>query len=233
MTFNYIIYTFVSPDCQWHHCPSFPSVSAISTISTALSWATSQILRLKGCQQLMMQGQLLDNYQVSYKMCKGLYLFLSLSHRILTTLMISTSFLVSPQLRDALLIRIDHLLNDMDPSNYNNPRRVVQFLRNIKYNYRPMLEKCNRILLSNVPRMNAENISIIMGLYQSLQFNNCDFTLAAKQRLIELIDSSTDPFSFTKLFVTLAPFASPEIRKGLVWCINIITRMYSSLTNGL
>lgn len=135
--------------------------------------------------------------------------------RILTTLMISTSFLVSPQLRDALLIRIDHLLNDMDPSNYNNPRRVVQFLRNIKYNYRPMLEKCNRILLSNVPRMNAENISIIMGLYQSLQFNNCDFTLAAKQRLIELIDSSTDPFSFTKLFVTLAPFASPEIRKGL------------------
>ncbi|XP_042349940.1 FAST kinase domain-containing protein 1, mitochondrial isoform X2 [Plectropomus leopardus] len=135
--------------------------------------------------------------------------------RILTTLMISTSTLVSPRLRDALISRADHLLDTMDPSNYNSPRRVVQFLRNIKYSYRPLLEKCNKIILSNIPRMDAENISIIMGLYQSLQFNNCDFRLAVKQRLIELIDSSTDPLSFTKLFVALAPLASHEIREGL------------------
>ncbi|XP_049904205.1 FAST kinase domain-containing protein 1, mitochondrial [Epinephelus moara] len=135
--------------------------------------------------------------------------------RILTTLMISISSLVSPRLRDALISRADQLLDNMDPSNYNNPRRLVQFLRNIKYSYRPLLEKCNKIILSNIPRLDAENISIILGLYQSLQFNNCDFRLAVKQRLTELIDSSTDSFSFTKLFVALAPMASQEIREGL------------------
>ncbi|XP_034429763.1 FAST kinase domain-containing protein 1, mitochondrial [Hippoglossus hippoglossus] len=135
--------------------------------------------------------------------------------RILTTLMISTSSLVSTRLRDAFVSKADELLDTMDPSNYNNPRRVVQFLRNMKYSHRPLLEKCNQILLSSIPRLDAENISIIMGLYQALQFNNCDFRLAVKQRLVELIDSSTDPFSFSKLFVALTPMASLEIREGL------------------
>ncbi|KAK2839772.1 hypothetical protein Q5P01_013512 [Channa striata] len=135
--------------------------------------------------------------------------------RILSTLMISISSLVSPRLRDALISRAEHLLDSMDPSHYNNPRRVVQFLRNMKYSHRPLLEKCNQIILRNIPRMDADNIGIIMGLYQSLQFNNCNFKVAAKQRLTELINSSTDPFSFTKLFVALAPMASPETREGL------------------
>ncbi|XP_078117967.1 FAST kinase domain-containing protein 1, mitochondrial isoform X2 [Sander vitreus] len=135
--------------------------------------------------------------------------------RILTTLMISMSSLVSPRFRDALISRADHLLDTMYPSNYNNLRRVVQFLCNIKHSYQPLLEKCNKIILCNIPTLDAENISIIMGLYHSLQFNNCDFRLAVKQRLKELIDSSTDPFSFTKLFVALAPMASQEIRDGL------------------
>ncbi|TNN64414.1 FAST kinase domain-containing protein 1, mitochondrial [Liparis tanakae] len=135
--------------------------------------------------------------------------------RVLTALMISVSSLVSTRLRDALIIRAEHLLETMDPSNYNNPRRVVQFLRNIKHSYRPLLEKCNGIILRNIPRLDAENISIILGLYQSLQFNNCDFRLAVKQRLTELIDSSIDPFSFTKLFVALVPMASQELKDGL------------------
>lgn len=130
--------------------------------------------------------------------------------------MISVSSLVSPRLRDALIDRAEHLLDAMDASNYNSPRRVVQFLRNIKHSHRPLLEKCNKILLRNIPRLDAENISIIMGLYQSLQFNNCDFRLAVKQRLTELVDSSTDPFSFTKLFVALGPMASQETRERFV-----------------
>lgn len=130
--------------------------------------------------------------------------------------MISVSSLVSPRLRDALIDRADYLLDTMDASHYNNLRRVVQFLRNIKHSHRPLLEKCNRILLCNIPRLDAENISIIMGLYQSLQFNNCDFRLAVRQRLTELVDSCTDPFSFTKLFVALGPMASPEIRERFV-----------------
>ncbi len=136
--------------------------------------------------------------------------------RILTTLMISVSSLVSPRLRDALIDKAEQLLDSMEASNFNNPRRVVQFLRNIKHSHRPLLEKCNKILLCNIPKLDAENISIILGLYQSLQFNNCDFRLAVKQRLTELVDSSTDPFSFTKLFVALAPMASQEIRERFV-----------------
>lgn len=137
--------------------------------------------------------------------------------RILTVFMISTSSLVSPRLRDALISKADQLLDSMDPSHYNNPRRVVQFLRHLRYSHRPLLEKCNQIILCNIPRLDAENIGMIMGLYQSLQFNNCDFRLAVKQRLTELIDSSTEPFSFTKLFVALAPMASPEIRERFVF----------------
>ncbi|KAJ4933490.1 hypothetical protein JOQ06_030318 [Pogonophryne albipinna] len=135
--------------------------------------------------------------------------------RILTSLMISMSSLVSPRLRDALIGRAEELLDTMDPAKFNNPRRMVQFMRNIKHSYRPLLDKCNKIILINMSRLDAENISMIMGLYQGLQFNSCDFSLAVKPRLTELIDSSTDPHSFTKLFVALAPMASQEIRDGL------------------
>lgn len=136
--------------------------------------------------------------------------------RVLTALMVSVSSLVSTRLRDALISRAESLLHTIDSLNYNTPRRMVQFLRNVKYIHRPLLEKCNEIFLRNIPRLDAENISIILGLYQSLQFNNCDFRLAAKERLTELIDASTDPFSFSKLFVALAPIGSPEIRERLV-----------------
>ncbi|KAM8856500.1 FAST kinase domain-containing protein 1, mitochondrial isoform 2-T2 [Spinachia spinachia] len=135
--------------------------------------------------------------------------------RILTLLMNSVSYLASPLLRDALISRAEHLLENANPFHYNNPRRVVQFLRNTKHSHRPLLEKCNKLILHNISNLDVKNISIITGLYQSLQFNNCDFRLAVKQRLTELIDSSTDHFSFTMLFVTLAPMASQEIRDRL------------------
>lgn len=130
--------------------------------------------------------------------------------------MISVSSLVSVRLRDALIDRAGILLDTTDVSSYNSPRRLVQFLRNVRHCHRPLLEKCNKIILCHIPRMDAENICIIMGLYQSLHFNNCDFTLAAKQRLTELVDSSTDPFSFTKLFACLGPIASRETQERFV-----------------
>lgn len=128
--------------------------------------------------------------------------------------MISIFALVSPQLRDALLKKADTLLDKMDPFHFNNPRRVVQFLRNIRYVHRPLLEKCNQLLLQNVAQLDAEHISIILGLYQSMQYNNCDFRLAAKQRLVELVDTSTDPATFTKLFASLGPMAGQGVREG-------------------
>ncbi|CAL8321689.1 unnamed protein product [Merluccius merluccius] len=137
--------------------------------------------------------------------------------RILTTLMISVSPMVSPRLRDALLDRADLLLDSTESEKFsvNNPRRVVQFMRTIRFSHRNLLEKCNRLLLQSVPHMDVEDLSIIVRLYQSLQFTNCDFRVATKQRLMELMDSTTDPVSFTKLFVALSPMASTEIRGWL------------------
>lgn len=96
-------------------------------------------------------------------------------------------------------------------------------MRNCKHTHRPLLDKCNRMLLLNVPQMSVENIAIFTGFYQALQFHNCDFRLATRQRLLELIDASTDPAVFTKLFVTLGPMASPDCQERYgdrVWGLN-------------
>lgn len=135
--------------------------------------------------------------------------------RVLTPLMNSIFALVSPQLRDALFKKADFLLDQTNPLHFNNPRRVVQFLRNVKQIHRPLLEKCNQLLLQNVPRMDVEHISIILGLYHSMQYNNCDFRLAVRQRLMELVDTSTDPATFTKLFASLGPLGGQGVREGL------------------
>uniref|UniRef100_A0A672MVY2 RAP domain-containing protein n=1 Tax=Sinocyclocheilus grahami TaxID=75366 RepID=A0A672MVY2_SINGR len=130
--------------------------------------------------------------------------------RVLTPLMNSIFALVSPQLRDALFKKADFLLDKTNPLHFNNPRRVVQFIRNVKQIHRPLLEKCNQLLLQNVPRMDVEHISIILGLYHSMQYNNCDFRLAVRQRLMELVDTGTDPATFTKLYASLGPIAGQE-----------------------
>lgn len=132
--------------------------------------------------------------------------------------MLGTSFLISPQLRDMLLNRADHLLDPTDPVMVNNSRRLLQFLRNIKFGHcNPnLLEKCNRIMLDGLPQMNIEEICLAIDLFENLRFRKWEFKLAAIQRLMELMDSSTDPFSFTRLFVTLYPMASPEVRERFV-----------------
>ncbi|KAK2849883.1 hypothetical protein Q7C36_008666 [Tachysurus vachellii] len=135
--------------------------------------------------------------------------------RVLTTLMISMSSLLSARLRAALIVKADILLDTMDTFHYNNPRRVVQFLRHIRCIHRPLLEKCSRIFLKNVPNLDVENLSIIVTLYQSLSFSNWDFRQAAIQRLVELMHSCTDPESFTKLFIALGPLAGPATRERL------------------
>ncbi|XP_039539508.1 FAST kinase domain-containing protein 1, mitochondrial isoform X2 [Pimephales promelas] len=135
--------------------------------------------------------------------------------RVLTPLMIGIFPLVSPQLRDALLTKADTLLDKMDPIHFNNPRRVVQFLRNVRYVHRPLLEKCNWLLMQNISHLDVEHICITLGMYQTLQYNNSDFRVAARQRLIELVDTSTDPATFTKLFACLGPMAGQGDRERL------------------
>ncbi|XP_062390889.1 FAST kinase domain-containing protein 1, mitochondrial isoform X2 [Sardina pilchardus] len=135
--------------------------------------------------------------------------------RVLSTLMSTVSALASPRLQDALSKKASILLDSMDVNQYNNPRRVVQFMRYSKHMDRELLEKCNRLLLLNVERMHVQDLFLISGLYQGLQFNNCDFRLASRQRLLELVDASSDPLSFAKLFALLGPMADQETRERL------------------
>ncbi|XP_067843620.1 FAST kinase domain-containing protein 1, mitochondrial isoform X3 [Heptranchias perlo] len=135
--------------------------------------------------------------------------------RILSSLMLSISGMISTCLRNCLIEKAEFLLDTRDTSQLNNARRIVQFLRNIKFNYRPLLEKCNTIFLQNIKSLDADDISIILGLYQSLHFNNCDFRLAAKWRLTELANVHTDPASFVRLFAALGPLSEPVVRERL------------------
>ncbi|XP_043931427.1 FAST kinase domain-containing protein 1, mitochondrial [Protopterus annectens] len=135
--------------------------------------------------------------------------------RVLSNLMISISALTSAHLRDRLIQKAEFLLETMASVRYNDARRVVQFLRNVRFGFRPLLEKCNKIFLQSINKMDAETFSIILGLYQSLQFNNCEFRLAAKQRLIDIMDTCTDPNSFTRLFAALGPMASQDTKERL------------------
>ncbi|XP_067891497.1 FAST kinase domain-containing protein 1, mitochondrial isoform X2 [Heterodontus francisci] len=133
--------------------------------------------------------------------------------RILSSLMLSISGMISTRLRNRLIEKAEFLLDTRDPLQFNNSRRIVQFLRNIKFSYRPLLEKCNKIFLQNIKNLDADNISIILGVYQSLHFNNCDFRLAAKWRLTELVNAHTDRASFARLFAALGPLSGPVVRE--------------------
>lgn len=135
--------------------------------------------------------------------------------RILSSLMLSISALISKCFRNRLIEKAEFLLDTGYTSQFNNCRRIVQFLRNVKFSYRPLLEKCNAIFLQSIKGLDADNISIILGVYQSLHFNNCDFRLAVKWRLVELINTQTDPTSFVRLFAVLGPLSGTVVRKRL------------------
>ncbi|KAM9851247.1 FAST kinase domain-containing protein 1, mitochondrial [Aulostomus maculatus] len=137
------------------------------------------------------------------------------SARILSSLMVCVSFLVSPRLRDALISKADHLLDSEVPCKYKDAQRIMQFLYKTRHNHWPLWQKCSQILLRDIPKMDARILGLNMEVWHRLNLMNFDLNLAAKQRLTELIDSSTDPVSFTNLFISLAPLTSPEIRVGL------------------
>ncbi|XP_074857867.1 FAST kinase domain-containing protein 1, mitochondrial isoform X2 [Carettochelys insculpta] len=136
--------------------------------------------------------------------------------RILSILMISISGVISRSFQERLIQKAELLLETANDVQFNHARRIVQFLRNIRFTYRPLLEKCNKVFLDNPNQLDLDNIHIISGLYQTLQFNNTEFRLAIKQKLTENIYDCHDPVSFTKLFSTLGPMAGPEVRQRLI-----------------
>uniref|UniRef100_A0A8C7ELN7 FAST kinase domains 1 n=1 Tax=Neovison vison TaxID=452646 RepID=A0A8C7ELN7_NEOVI len=135
--------------------------------------------------------------------------------RSLSVLMVSISSLISQHFREQLVNKTEHLFDTIDSSQVNVARRIVIFLRNIRYSYYPLLEKCNEVFLSNMNDLDLDSISKILSLYHSLQFHSFEFIKMAKKRLTEMIPLFDHPDGFVKLFVALGPIAGPEEKKQL------------------
>uniref|UniRef100_A0A8C2QR51 RAP domain-containing protein n=1 Tax=Capra hircus TaxID=9925 RepID=A0A8C2QR51_CAPHI len=135
--------------------------------------------------------------------------------RSLSVLMVSISSLISQRFQEKLVNKAELLFDTMDSSQVNTARRIVQFLRNIRYRYYPLLERCNKVFLSNMNHLDLDSISKILSLYYSLQFHSFEFILMTKKRLTEMIPLFDHPASCVKLFVALGPMAGPEEKKQL------------------
>ncbi|KAF4026404.1 hypothetical protein G4228_018501, partial [Cervus hanglu yarkandensis] len=135
--------------------------------------------------------------------------------RSLSVLMVSISSLISQRFQEKLVNKAELLFDTMDSSQVNTARRIVQFLRNIKYSYYPLLERCNKVFLSNMNHLDLDSISKILSLYHSLQFHSFEFILMTKKRLTEMIPLFDHPASCVKLFVALGPMAGPEEKKQI------------------
>ncbi|XP_022351008.1 FAST kinase domain-containing protein 1, mitochondrial isoform X3 [Enhydra lutris kenyoni] len=135
--------------------------------------------------------------------------------RSLSVLMVSISSLISQRFQEQLVNKTEHLFDTIDSSQVNVARRIVIFLRNIRYSYYPLLEKCNEVFLSSMNDLDLDSISKILSLYHFLQFHNFEFIKMAKKRLTEMIPLFDHPDGFVKLFVALGPIAGPEEKKQL------------------
>ncbi|XP_077813294.1 FAST kinase domain-containing protein 1, mitochondrial isoform X9 [Macaca mulatta] len=133
----------------------------------------------------------------------------------LSVLMVNISSLISRHFQQQLVNKTELLFDTTDSSEVNVATRITRFLRNIKYCYQPLLEKCNNVFLSNVDQLDLDSISKILRLYKFLQFNSFEFIMMAKKKLTEMIPLCNHPASFVKLFVTLGPIAGPEEKKQL------------------
>uniref|UniRef100_A0A8B9RTM6 FAST kinase domains 1 n=1 Tax=Accipiter nisus TaxID=211598 RepID=A0A8B9RTM6_9AVES len=136
--------------------------------------------------------------------------------RILSVLMISISDVISQRFQDRLLHKAGQLLEEKDEVHFNYAKRILQFLQNVKLRYHPLLEKCNKIFLKSASHLDIHSISLILGLYEQLGFDNAEFRLVAKQLLSENIDVYYDPETFAKLFFILGPMAGSKVRERLL-----------------
>ncbi|XP_037378008.2 FAST kinase domain-containing protein 1, mitochondrial [Talpa occidentalis] len=148
--------------------------------------------------------------------------------RSLSVLMVNISSLISQCFQEQLVNKTELLFDTIDSSHVNIARRIVQFLRNIKYGYYPLLERCNKVFLSNANHLDLESISKILSLYNSLQFHSFEFFVVAKKRLTEMIPLFDQPASFVKLFVALGPIAGPEEKKQLKSTLLLISEELTS-----
>uniref|UniRef100_A0A8D0PB15 RAP domain-containing protein n=1 Tax=Sus scrofa TaxID=9823 RepID=A0A8D0PB15_PIG len=153
---------------------------------------------------------------------------LYITQQSLSVLMVNISSLISQRFQEQLVNKTELLFDTIDPSQVNTARRIVQFLRNIKYSYYPLLERCNQVFLSNMNHLDLDFISKILSLYHSLQFYNFQFFLMAKKRLTEMIPLFDHPANFVKLLVALGPLAGPQEKDRLKSTILLMSEELTS-----
>ncbi|XP_075385590.1 FAST kinase domain-containing protein 1, mitochondrial isoform X2 [Tenrec ecaudatus] len=148
--------------------------------------------------------------------------------RALSVVMVSTSSLISRRFRERLVNKTELLIDTLDSSQVNVARRILQFLRNVKYNHQPLLEKCNTVFLNNMNDLDLDSISKVKELYQSLQFHSFEFLQTAKKKLTAMIPLCDDPAGLVKLFVVLGPLAGPEEKAQLTSTILLMSEELTS-----
>uniref|UniRef100_G3RNS9 FAST kinase domains 1 n=1 Tax=Gorilla gorilla gorilla TaxID=9595 RepID=G3RNS9_GORGO len=131
----------------------------------------------------------------------------------LSVLMVNISSLISRHFQQQLVKKTELLFDTIDSSEVNVAKSIAKFLRNVRYRYQPLLERCNNVFLSNVDHLDLDSISKILSVYKFLQFNSFEFIIMAKKKLTEMIPLCNHPASFVKLFVALGPIAGPEEKK--------------------
>ncbi|KAM3852343.1 FAST kinase domain-containing protein 1, mitochondrial isoform 2-T3 [Vipera latastei] len=134
--------------------------------------------------------------------------------RALSVVMNCISSVTSWNLKKRLIEKAEDLFERTNVS-VNDARRFIQFLRNVSYPHWPLVEKCNNIFVQHSHELRVEDFSIILGLYQNLQFNSTEFRLLAKEKLIELKDHCNSVLNVMQLFVHLAPMVQQEMQKEL------------------
>nr|XP_045003314.1 FAST kinase domain-containing protein 1, mitochondrial isoform X2 [Jaculus jaculus] len=140
--------------------------------------------------------------------------------RCLSVLMVNIASLISQGFQERLVSKTEQLFDTLSSSNINTARRIVQFLRNVKYTYYPLVERCDRVFVRDVNLLDLDSITKILSLYQTLQFHSFEFTKVAKQRLTEMIPLCGHPSNFVKLFATLGPMARPEEKEKIASVLN-------------
>ncbi|XP_068184993.1 FAST kinase domain-containing protein 1, mitochondrial isoform X2 [Antennarius striatus] len=132
--------------------------------------------------------------------------------KILATFMYCLSYLVSPRLRDALIVKATHLLDLTDDISYTEIRKVVGCLHNTKHRNWDLLKKCDDLILFSIPKLGDEKFFWVVRLIHSTRLFSCDTKLAVKQRLTDLFNSEVNVNSSAYLFAYLVPMANQELR---------------------
>ncbi|KAG8559716.1 hypothetical protein GDO81_017426 [Engystomops pustulosus] len=135
--------------------------------------------------------------------------------RILSSLMMKTFPVTSAKLQQRLIQRAESLLENIDHVDVHSVRRIVQFLFFMKYDYQPLLDKCNHVFVRDIKKMSTDTMCIVTGLYRQMSFKQFEFLVLAKSALLEISDLWINAEHFGKIFCALFPMASQETRNRL------------------